>query len=115
MTARPLALIVEDSADQSALLHRYLDREGFDVFAVADAEGAVAAFAEIEPRVAVIDLLLPGMSGSECILLLRARFPDCFVVVSSVLDAVDYPPADAALPKPLTGAALHRALAGVRR
>lgn len=115
MTARPLALIVEDSADQSALLRRYLDREGFDVLAVADAEAAVAAFPEIDPRVAVIDLLLPGMSGSECIVLLRARFPDCFVVVSSVLDVVDYPSCDAALPKPLTGADLHRTLAQVQR
>lgn len=115
MTGRPLALVVEDSADQSSLLRRYLDREGFDVFAVVDAEAAIAAFPEIDPVVAVIDLLLPGISGIECVRRLRERFPDCFVVVSSVLDAVDYPPADAALPKPLTGAALRAALAGVQR
>lgn len=115
MIARPLALVVEDSADQTALLRRYLDREGFEVFAAADAESAIAAFSEIDPVIAVVDMLLPGISGREVVGLLRERFPDCFLVVSSVLDAADYPPADAALPKPITGAGLHRILEEVHR
>lgn len=110
MSARPLALIVEDSEDQTALLRRHLDREGFDVFAAADAESAIAAFSRIDPAVAIVDLLLPGISGRECARRLRERFPDCFLVISSVLDADDYPPADAALPKPTTGADLHKVL-----
>ncbi|WP_435743157.1 response regulator [Microbacterium sp. PMB16] len=104
MTGRPLALIVEDAADQVALLRRYLDREGFDVFAAIDAESAIAAFDDIDPALAVIDLLLPGISGQECAKRVQERFPACFLVISSVLDAADYPPADAALPKPITGA-----------
>jgi DNA-binding response OmpR family regulator len=115
VTGRPLALIVEDSADQTALLRRYLDREGFDVFAAADAEAAIAAFSDIDPVVAVLDLLLPGISGQECAELVRERFPDCFLVISSVLDATDYPPADAALPKPIVGAEMHEILRRVQR
>lgn len=110
MTARPLALVVEDSADQTALLKRYLDREGFDVFAAADAETAIAAFETISPAVAVLDLLLPGISGTEMARLIKARFPDCFLIVSSVLDVADYPDADAALPKPIIGADLRALL-----
>lgn len=110
MTARPLALVVEDSADQTALLKRHLDREGFDVFAAADAESAIAAFPTIAPVVAVIDLLLPGISGTECVRRIKARFPDCFLIVSSVLDVADYPEADAALPKPIVGADLRALL-----
>lgn len=108
MSGRPLALIVEDTPDQTALLCRYLDREGYDVFAAPDAESAIAAFADIEPALAVIDLLLPGISGQECAQRVQLRFPECFLVISSVLDEADYPPADAALPKPITGAAVHR-------
>ncbi|MCB8043470.1 response regulator [Microbacterium oxydans] len=115
MSGRPLALVVEDAPDQAALLRRYLDREGFDVFVARDAEAAIAAFSEIDPVVAVLDLLLPGISGQECARLVRARFPDCFLVISSVLDATDYPPADAALPKPITGSELHSIVEGVRR
>ena len=115
MSGRPLALVVEDSADQRDLLQRYLDREGFDVFAALDAETAIAAFATISPAVAVIDLLLPGITGEECARQVRDRFPDCFLIVSSVLDVADYPDADAALPKPIVGADLRRLLRGVAR
>ncbi|KQR39156.1 response regulator transcription factor [Microbacterium sp. Leaf159] len=115
MSARPLALVVEDSADQMDLLQRYLDREGFDVFAAMDAETAIAAFAGMNPAVAVIDLLLPGITGEECARQVRDRFPDCFLIVSSVLDVADYPDADAALPKPIVGADLRRLLRGVAR
>ncbi|KJQ55033.1 response regulator [Microbacterium sp. SA39] len=107
MTGRPLALVVEDTPDQVALLRRYLDREGYEVFAAADAESAIAAFDDIDPALAVIDLILPGISGQECARRVQTRFPACFLVISSVLDAADYPPADAALPKPITGAAVH--------
>jgi len=115
MTGRPLALVVEDAPDQAALLRRYLDREGFEVFIAHDAESAIAAFSDIDPVLAVLDLLLPGISGQECARLVQERFPDCFLVISSVLDATDYPPADAALPKPITGADLHRIVEQVQR
>lgn len=115
MTGRPLALVVEDSADQMALLQRYLERAGFGMFAAPDAETAIAAFDTIVPTVAIIDLLLPGIRGEECARLIRARFPDCYLIVSSVLDAADYPAADAALPKPIVGADLRGILTGLTR
>ena len=63
----------------------------------------------------MLDLLLPGISGQECARLVQDRFPRCFLVISSVLDAADYPPADAALPKPITGADLHAIVGRVER
>lgn len=102
-----LALVVEDSADQLALMQRLLAREGFHVFAAIDAETAIAAFDEISPSLAVIDLILPGVTGKEIAELIRLRFPECAIVVSSVLDTSDYPESDAALPKPVTRASLH--------
>ena len=115
MSGRPLALVVEDAPDQAALLRRYLDREGFDVFVARDAESAIAAFSAIDPVLAVLDLLLPGISGQECARLVQDRFPDCFLVISSGHEATDYPPADAALPKPITGSDLHAIVEGIRR
>jgi DNA-binding response OmpR family regulator len=113
MSAARVALVVEDSEDQVELLRHHLTKEGFDVVAVASAEAAFAAFDEIDPTVAVIDLLLPGIGGEECARRVRERFPDCLIVISSVLDAVDYPIADAVLPKPVRGARLHEILAGL--
>lgn len=107
MRARPLALVVDDSEDQVELLRRYLGREGFDTFATLDAEAAIAALDDISPSLAIIDLLLPGISGEECARRVRDRFPDCRLVISSVLDVADYPAADAALPKPVRGSQFH--------
>lgn len=113
MTARPLALTVEDNEEQSALLRLMLEREGYDVFSAPDTESAVAAFAAISPALAVIDLRLPGLTGVDCVGLVRERFPDCRIVVSSVLDEEEYPSADASLPKPFTSAVLHELLQGL--
>ncbi len=113
MSGAKLALVVEDSQDQLALLRRMLEREGYAVFGALDAESAIAAFDTITPSLAVIDLLLPGVTGPEVTELIRARFPDCALVVSSVLDARDYPEAHAALPKPVTGASLHEVIARI--
>lgn len=115
MTGRPLALVVEDAPDQAALLRRYLDREGFDVFVAADSETAIAAFGEIDPALAVIDLLLPGISGHTCAQLVHERFPACFRIISSVLDEAEYPTAEATLPKPVTGARLHQIVERIPR
>lgn len=114
MSARPLALVVEDSEDQADLLRVYLTREGFDVFTARNAEAAIAAFDDIRPVLAVIDLRLPGVSGEECAHRVRERFPECLVVISSVLDLVEYPDADAALPKPVRAAELREILARLR-
>lgn len=108
-----LALVVEDSEDQRSLLTRMLEREGFTVFAALDAETAIAAFDEIMPELAVIDLILPGVTGRELTALVKQRFPACPIVISSVLDAFEYPESDAALPKPVTGASLHEVIARV--
>lgn len=111
--ATRVALVVEDSEDQVELLRHLLAKDGFDVVAATSAEAAFASFDEIDPAVAVIDLLLPGVGGEECARQVRKRFPGCFIVISSVLDAADYPNADAVLPKPVRGAQLHDIVAGL--
>jgi len=103
MGVQPLALVVEDSEDQAELLRRHLDRLGFDVLVAPSAERAIEMPDEAHPVLAIVDLLLPGISGGELLAHLRAHFPDCLLVVSSVLDESDYPDADATLPKPVSG------------
>jgi CheY-like chemotaxis protein len=103
-------LVVEDSPDQSALLSQYLQRGGCRVVAVDTAEKAIAAYADTDFHLAVVDLVLPGMGGSDFILRLRDDFPETKVVVTSVLDAKDFPAADGILPKPFTGAQVRQML-----
>lgn len=108
-------LIVEDSPEQADLLDRYSSRAGYTVSVVSSGEQALLACEEQTPDVIIVDLVLPGMGGRELLPLIRVAAPECAIVVTSVLDAGDFPPADAILPKPFTGAQVRDALATVTR
>ena len=103
-------LIVDDSDDQRALLRRYFEREGCAVTTAHTAEAAMIAYRAATPDLAVIDLVLPGMTGWELTDCLRAEHPDCVVAITSVLDISEYPDCQASLPKPFTGAQVRKLL-----
>jgi CheY-like chemotaxis protein len=108
---RNQVLVVEDSADQAGLLRQYFEKAGCAVHVVGTGEEALSAAADLPPDLAVIDLMLPGMGGWELITRFREVVPECAIVVASVLDASDFPVADAILPKPFTGAQVRQVLA----
>ena len=103
-------LIVDDSDDQRALLRRYFEREGCMVTTAQNAEEAMLAYRTATPDLAVIDLVLPGMTGWELTDCLRAEYPECVVAITSVLDISAYPDSQANLPKPFTGAQVRKVL-----
>ncbi|PRY69459.1 response regulator receiver domain-containing protein [Glaciihabitans tibetensis] len=110
VTPRARVLVVEDSDDQRELVRTYLERASCTVIAVQNAEDAIAAYLLQTPDLAIIDLLLPGMNGWELVRRLRADRPECAIVVTSVLDRIDFPPAEAILPKPFTRAQILQVL-----
>ncbi len=103
-------LVVEDSEDQRDLLRAYFEKAGCSVVTVKNAEEAIPAYQSVEPELAVVDLVLPGMDGWALVERLRADVPDCAVVITSVLDSRRYPEAQAILPKPFTRAQILQAL-----
>jgi CheY-like chemotaxis protein len=103
-------LVVEDSDDQRDLLRAYFEKAGCAVVTVKNAEEAIPAYAETEPELAVVDLVLPGMDGWALVERLRADVPGCAIAVTSVLDTRKYPVAQAILPKPFTRAQILQAL-----
>ncbi len=65
MTVAPVLLVVEDDPEMRALLERGLAAEGYEVRAVDNGVDALIA-ARAEPiSGAVVDVMLPGMSGFE--------------------------------------------------
>jgi CheY-like chemotaxis protein len=103
-------LVVEDSEDQAGLLRRYFERAGCHVTTVATGEQAITAYTGETHDLAVIDLQLPGMDGWELTTRLKAERPECAIAITSVLDATDFPAADAFLPKPFTGEQVRQVL-----
>ncbi|MEP7765865.1 response regulator transcription factor [Sanguibacter sp. 25GB23B1] len=66
-------LVVEDEESYREPLTYQLTREGFDVVAVATGVEALAAFDEGGADLVLLDLMLPGLSGTEVCRELRQR------------------------------------------
>jgi two-component system phosphate regulon response regulator PhoB len=63
--ARQVILIVEDEKDLADLMQFNLRESGFDTLAVADGDGALAAIKARNPDLVLLDLMLPGIPGTE--------------------------------------------------
>jgi two-component system, cell cycle response regulator len=84
--ARPLqdvlssVLIVEDSSEARALLAALLARRGFCVEAVASAREALDVLKRDDaPRIALVDWVMPGLTGRELVEVLRRRPAERYV------------------------------------
>jgi two-component system, OmpR family, response regulator RegX3 len=69
----PKILLVEDERSIVEGLKITLEAEGFQVAWAKDGIEAVAAWERIQPDLIVLDLMLPGMSGTEVCRTIRAR------------------------------------------
>lgn len=94
-------LVVEDEKSLSEPLAYLLRREGYDVAVVDNGRSAVAAFTEDPPDLMLLDLMLPGFSGTEVcrqvrltsslpIIMLSAKDAEVDIVVGLELGADDY-------------------------
>jgi two-component system response regulator RegX3 len=66
-------LVVEDEESFSDALSYMLRREGFETVVAADGPGALAEFDRAGADIVLLDLMLPGLSGTEVCRSLRAR------------------------------------------
>ena len=113
-------LLVDDDAELVELLKQYLVREGFDVTAVGDGESGVREALSGQYAIAVLDVMMPRMSGVEAlaqirassqlpILMLTARGDDIDRIVGLEFGADDY------VPKPCSPRELVARLRGILR
>lgn len=97
----PKILVVEDEASITEGLEVGLGAEGFEVVAVADGREALAVLERERPDLVLLDLMLPGLSGTEVcrsirtdhatpIIMLTARDSEVDRVVGLELGADDY-------------------------
>lgn len=92
---KPLALVIENDSGTRKLLDVLLTRFGFEVDLVATGMDAVTLLENVEYSVLILDLLIPGRSGTEILQWLDRERPEMrsrIVVLSSSspvrLDAV---------------------------
>jgi len=94
-------LVVEDEETYREVLDFYLRREGFDVFLAPDGTEGMKMFDSVKPDLVLLDLMLPGASGTEVckyirtksntpIIMLTAKDTEIDKVVGLELGADDY-------------------------
>ncbi len=66
-------LVVEDEASFSEALKYLLGREGFEVVVAESGTQALEIFDETNPDLLLLDLMLPGVSGTEVCRIIRAK------------------------------------------
>lgn len=82
-------LLVEDDDRIRLALSMALEDEGYAVVAVETAEQGLLHLRSSPPDVVLVDLMLPGMDGFECIRQVRRASPVPIVVVSAREDTHD--------------------------
>ncbi|AKF04510.1 response regulator [Sandaracinus amylolyticus] len=70
-TPPPTVLIVDDFADARALLRTLLEARGYHTVEASDGQEAIALARDVRPRVVLLDLGLPVLSGWEVARVLR--------------------------------------------
>ncbi len=64
MPARSV-LVIEDDPTTRDVLRRYLTRAGLTVVEAGDGASGLAAFAQADPQLVILDLMLPGIDGLD--------------------------------------------------
>ncbi|TKB56673.1 response regulator [Ferrimonas aestuarii] len=82
-------LLAEDDAPLREVLKEALQLEGFEVNAVASAEAALDLAEQHEYDLALFDVVMDGMSGTDAIAMLRRLQPHIGVVLTTAFATVD--------------------------
>jgi len=69
----PKVLIIDDEKDIVELIAYNLENEGFSVLKAFDGEAALRMIKSKKPDLAILDLMLPGMSGIDVCKAVRAN------------------------------------------
>lgn len=82
-------VVVDDERPLVDLLTRYLEREGYRVYAAYDGLEAVEVIGRVDPDVVILDLMLPGIDGLEVARRIREHADPYIIMLTARTDEVD--------------------------
>jgi len=82
-------LVVEDEDSFSDALSFMLRKEGYEVFVAADGNAALTEFDKHGPDLVLLDLMLPGISGTEVCRTIRGKSSVPIIMVTAKDGEVD--------------------------
>ncbi|NUO77626.1 MAG: hybrid sensor histidine kinase/response regulator [Lysobacter sp.] len=75
VTSMGRILVVDDQAANLRVVGTLLQRQGYEVIAASSGDEALARYAESEPDLILLDVMMPGMDGFEVMQALREQAP----------------------------------------
>ncbi len=78
-------LVVEDDPASQSILTRLLKTRGYSVCTASNGHQAMAQTARKNPKLALVDIVLPEVSGLDFLKWLRSNHPNIRVIMLSVL------------------------------
>lgn len=82
-------LIIEDDADAASVLEAYLRRESYEVTIAGDGLAGLERVRSWRPDLILLDVMLPGMNGTEVLSTLRRNSDTPVIIVSAMGEAPD--------------------------
>lgn len=82
-------LIVDDEKDIRDLIRAYLEKEGYQVFEAEDGRSAIEHARLVHPDLAVLDIMLPHLSGLEVLSKLRRESELYVILLTAKTEEID--------------------------
>ncbi len=76
-------LVVDDNNGIRRLMSEFLNQQGFNVKEASDGLSALQLIMKEKPKLVLLDLRMPGLSGMETLAKLRDLAPETIVVIMS--------------------------------
>jgi DNA-binding response OmpR family regulator len=73
-------LVIDDDPAICLIVQQVLQRRGFEVSTAPDGQSGLSRFAELNPDLVIVDILMPGKEGIATILEMREAQPDARIL-----------------------------------
>lgn len=81
----PIILVIDDNAQERALIREMLEGDGHEVREAGDGHEGVALAESLRPALVICDLMMPRKDGFETVREIRARSPGTTIIAMSGL------------------------------
>ena len=82
-------LVIDDEKEIADLIELFLQNEGYQVYKFYSPEAALKSITEVEYHLAIIDIMMPKISGFELCKILRESFTFPIIMLTAKVEDID--------------------------
>lgn len=82
-STKPKVLVADDEQVIANTLAIILNQSGFEAKAVYSGENAIESLDQFQPNMLISDVIMTGMTGIEAAIQIRAKLPNCKILLFS--------------------------------